>query len=204
MKKAIAALAVLVGLGMLFKGQHRETPPPRDEEDAPSPPEKREERVLLLGDSLAVGLTPTLGRAFRHFRSEAEVGARVRDWASGKYASRLDRALSEFRPTTVLISLGTNDEARRRTEPDFDVARATQPVLSELLSKLHGARIIWIGLPSFSKWPADEGLRELFAEVSSRYYDTAAHDDAFSRAGDKVHFTTTGYRQWGEAFLAWL
>src|SRR3990172_5754810 len=71
---------------------------------------RRGMRVLLIGDSLAVGTAPYFAALAKEagveFKSLAKVGTRIDQWAS---SAELKALLEKFQPELVLVSLGTND-----------------------------------------------------------------------------------------------
>jgi lysophospholipase L1-like esterase len=182
-----------------------------------------QERVLVIGDSLAEGLAPPLEQALRArgvaaFRSIAVGGTMINHWAwSGSHwqARSLDAALAEFQPTLVLISLGTNDEASRGVVdhkgdpakppygPGYSVARARKDSIPKLASKLAGLRSVWIGPPVTGRWIPDRAFRDLIAaNWPGRYFNTESI--ALSKQPDDLHMTGSGYRTWSDAIIAWL
>jgi len=182
-----------------------------------------QERVLVIGDSLAVGLATPLEQALRArgvgaFRSIAVGGTMINQWAwSGSHlqARQLDAALAEFQPTLVLISLGTNDEASRGAVdykgdpaqppygPGFSVANQRKDSIPKLASKLAGVRSVWLGPPVTSRWEPDRAFRDLIAaNWPGRYFNTESI--ALAKASDKLHMTGSGYRTWSDAIIAWL
>lgn len=157
--------------------------------------------TLLVGDSLAVGLTPPLaGQARergRFFVADALGGTTIKSWANGV---KLGNALQSAAPSAVVVVLGTNDAA-----VPFDGAAKLKDLRTILaLIRDRGAAPRWVlhpGLP-FN----DHGLRELVVkELQAQgvpFYDSAALD--FERSGDKIHATPKGYETWAAALAAWL
>jgi lysophospholipase L1-like esterase len=158
-----------------------------------------ESRVLLFGDSLAVGL-------HQHMRSLAEesgvaaytgkgiVGSRIDQWDDDPW---LDATLDEFQPTLILVSLGTNDEA---TSPGAVERQA--PHLAVLLDKLRatGAEIVWIGPPDLP-FPR-QGVSDMVRENVPYYFESEAID--IPRAPDHLHPNAAGYAGWAGAIWQWL
>lgn len=221
-KKKLAAILALAAGGVLFlsavpkRGRASASPLP----DSPqtSVPHKTayrfswpRERVLLIGDSLSVGVAPILESALRErgvadFLSIGRVGTNIKQWAMDDGdGARLNEALSTFRPTLVLISLGTNDEATRKLPgyENFDVARQRAPHIEQLREKLSGTQSVWLGPPAADKWPADRPFRDLIRSVwGDMYFDTEAV--APRKGTDRVHFSSAGNRTWRDAIIAWL
>lgn len=189
-----------------------------------------QERVLVIGDSLAVGLNSPLEQALRSsgvaaYRNIAVGGTNILQWSDNNYQQGrdLETALASFSPTLVLISLGTNDEASRgykdwrgrdwnaadlaarRVGPNADIAAQRRSAIARIARKLSGVKSVWLGPPASPAniWPMDRGFRDLLAATwSGRYFNTEAI--APSKAGDGIHFTGNGYRTWSNAIIAWL
>ena len=187
------------------------------------------ERVLVLGDSLGVGAEPPLKRAMQALGVAAFSGISVggknsRQWSDNTFAEgrSLEAALRDFRPTLVLISLGTNDETKRRYKgpakwwtpenlaknrvgPRFSVAKEIQPSIERLARKLSGVKSVWLGPPASppSQWPMERAFRDLLASTwSGRYFNTEAV--TLPKEPDGIHFTGAGYRGWADAIMAYL
>lgn len=151
-------------------------------------------RVLLIGDSLAVGLKSPLsvlasadGLAFR---GAGIGGTHIGSWTGG----HLSNALA-FNPTLVLVSLGTND-AYMMVD---DVWARQEPKLRMLLEKIRaqGAEIVWIGPPSlpdpYGRKSVDQNFLVQLRAHAPNYMDSTGLD--LPRA-DRLHPTGAGYQQW--------
>jgi hypothetical protein len=118
------------------------------------------ERVMVIGDSLGSGVEPLLQSALRTRNVGAFLGISVKgtntlQWCSTRYSAGrlLEESLASFKPTLVLISLGTNDEGVRNTTdwrgdpwppdspygPDYDVGKQRKPHIEKLGQK----RVAW-------------------------------------------------------------
>lgn len=165
-------------------------------------------RLLLIGDSLSVGLRRRLegsagatGVTFQHLGKE---GTRTDQWAGdGEWGQALQRTLQTFRPTVVMVSLGTNDEAPRKGQPALEILPRQRVALTRLLGRLRtdGARVLWIGPPgnAFMDPAYRRGIRALVGEAS--YFPSEGM--AIPRAGDGLHPTGAAYVAWGDAIWAW-
>jgi lysophospholipase L1-like esterase len=188
------------------------------------------ERVLVIGDSLGVGVQPLLktamqARGVADFSGISVGGTNILQWSDNNYKEGRDMetALANFRPTLVLISLGTNDEASRgykdwrgrdwnsadlaanRVGPNADIAAQRSRAIARLARKLSGAKSVWLGPPASPAriWPMDRGFRDLLASTwDGRYFNTEAVAPA--KAGDGIHFTGSGNRVWADAIMAYL
>jgi lysophospholipase L1-like esterase len=155
---------------------------------SPVPSIAASDRVLVVGDSLAVGMRPgflELGAGERIPTAvDARGGTVTRQWLSRGW---LAAALEAHRPTLVLVSLGTNDTSGQITADEL--AR----VAGELAAacRARGARVVWL-LPPPMPWKTDaiaQGLRQ--AGVTALEAPTG-----LQRAPDRVHMTPDGYRAW--------
>lgn len=159
-------------------------------------------RVLLIGDSLGVGLAHPLGvRAGEEgipFRSLVVGSTRITDWsglARADLARDLDAAMLEFQPTLVLISLGTNDEYY------FSVEGLPQEEddLAELLARLSDVDVVWIGPPTLPR--TTNGTRAMIRATGVAYFPSETFDIPRT---DGIHATTRGYSDWADEVWAWL
>jgi lysophospholipase L1-like esterase len=161
-----------------------------------------ETRLLVIGDSLAVGLAPYLrdmaGRERIAFASLAKVGTRIDQWAD---SASLRELLAKFRPTVVLVSLGTNDEYLTGADA-VERQRAAMRRLVALLMTVTPQHIIWIGPPTLPK--ATNGIVPMLkAEIPSRDY-FPSDQLAIPRGPDGIHPTARGYAGWAGAIWQWL
>lgn len=161
-----------------------------------------ESRVLVIGDSLAVGLSPYLADMAKQerigFSSLAIVGTRIDQWSDN---AALKERLTSFRPTIVLVSLGTNDEYLSGS----DAVTRQQAALRRLVALLMTAspeHIIWIGPPTLPK-PTNGIVAMLQDAVPSRDY---FHSESLTipRGPDGIHPTARGYAGWAGAIWQWL
>jgi lysophospholipase L1-like esterase len=156
-------------------------------------------RVLLVGDSMAVGLDPHMRElagesAVEAYAGRGITGSRIDQWARSDW---LESELESFRPTIVLVSLGTNDEALGR-----GAAERQAPFVDELLEKLRasGAEVVWIGPPTL---PFEEhGVSELIESRVPFYFRSAELD--IPRSPDGLHPNAAGYAGWSGAVWRWL
>lgn len=160
-------------------------------------------RVLIIGDSLARGMTPH----FKNMAEEAEIpllsiavnGTRVDQWAD---SPELAAALIEFDPSHVFVSLGTND-AYSNKDP-VEVAEEVQ-ALVELIEETE-AHVIWIGVPTLppisNGSPLHEDILDAIQATAPNYYDST--ELTIPRAPDLIHPTVSGYAGWAGAIWNWL
>lgn len=181
-----------------------------------APRVRRGDRVLIVGDSLAVGLTPPLTALAKdggvQLQSLAKEGTRIDQWSQ---SAALKEALDKFQPTLVLISLGTNDEYMQGK----DVGARQRPELQRLIELIdHFPRkvdyglgpeqgIVWIGPPTLPKAQTNGVVPMILAEASAlrarfRYFPSQRL--TIPRGADQIHPTARGYAAWAGALWQWL
>jgi lysophospholipase L1-like esterase len=175
---------------------------------------KRGMRVLLIGDSLAVGMAPHFQALAKeagvNFQSLAIVGTRIDQWAS---SAQLQKTLDQFQPELVMISLGTNDEYLTG-----DAVTRQRPALETLINKIsqytrnadYGLGpewIVWIGPPTLPK-PTNGIVAMIQAAAGTplapRFYYYHSEQLELPRGPDKLHPTARGYAGWAGAVWHWL
>ena len=161
-----------------------------------------ESRLLLVGDSLAVGMAPyfrELASASRiSFTSLAVVGTRIDQWSDNP---TLRDTLASFRPTIVLVSLGTNDEYLTGADA-VTRQRAALDRLLKLVGTAAPKDIIWIGPPTLPK--RSNGIVAMLQDAipSSDYFPSQAL--TLPRGPDGIHPTARGYAGWAGTIWQWL
>jgi lysophospholipase L1-like esterase len=185
-----AGLAVVAGVGVvrLMSG----------------PRIRRGLKVLLIGDSLAVGTAPhyavlakEAGVELKHL---AVVGTRIDQWAGSQ---ELPKILQSFAPDLVLVSLGTNDAFMQG-----DVIGKQRAQLEKLLGVLAGREIVWIGPPALPTAPSP-GIVTMIQDaagsaLSPRFHYFHSERLQIPRGPDALHPTARGYAGWAGAVWHWL
>jgi lysophospholipase L1-like esterase len=180
----------------------------------------RGERILIFGDSLShVGLDASpsivditssvtsspggilardlLMNGAQAVRVNAKVGRSAKSfWGTEGGASLIARDQVEFRPTTVIVWLGTNDIDRGLT-PDALASTAAAMAQIRDAYRSTGAEVFALGPPSYpstrynSAAPAMlETIRSVFG--ADHTLDIRALTTDAERASDGVHFTAAG------------
>ncbi|MBA3747513.1 MAG: hypothetical protein H0W96_08500 [Solirubrobacterales bacterium] len=146
-------------------------------------------QVLIVGDSLAVGMTPFLREMItdRQVTFDARNG---RTTPQGLEALRLD--LQQFAPQTIVISLGTNDGSDPRVFADrVDRTLRTVPT---------NTCIVWPTIVRPPRKGAYKQLNRVLRDAARRDHRLTVIDwDRMVAKGqvpmrDGVHPTTEGYR----------
>ena len=164
---------------------------------------EKDSRLLLIGDSLSQGMLPH----FRVFAEEAGVpyigsgipGTRIDQWAASNW---LEKTLAEFKPTHVLVSLGTND-AYSNLSPQ-SVQQSAKTLIEKI--QLAGAHVIWIGAPAlpetYGKNILHEDTLQVVQGVAPYYF--ASQEYSIPRGPDNLHPSVQGYAGWAGAIWNWL
>lgn len=165
-------------------------------------------RVYLLGDSLAVGLSAPLKSLAKDdrmaFSSTATSGSRIDQWARD---GRVDATLGRFRPTVVLVSLGTNDAYMMGGE---QIAASQQAKAEQLLAKLRsgGAEVVWIGPPTLPASSAGHARNEAMLSMVRGLVPPGAYFPSdkliIPRGPDNLHPSARGYAAWAGCLWRWL
>ena len=168
---------------------------------------RRGERLLLFGDSLAVGLAPPLGQLCKDngvlFDAVGQVGSTVGMWAGSTSLSSSLRQKLSLKPKVVLCSLGTNDEALTIAS-----ARAELGGIDTLktLVEASGAKLGWVGPPKFLPGISfkPNGFTAMIRQAipGADYFPSETLD--IPRGGDNLHPTVRGYAGWAGQIWQWM
>lgn len=190
-----AGLALAAGVGLATAVRPSAGPAPS--KSKPSGPRglTRSDRLLLVGDSLAVGLSHPLGQLAHDaqvaFLADGRISTRISQWAQNTW---LPTALT-FAPTLVLISLGTNDMLL--ADPTLEA-----PALAAILERVRGAgaNALWVVPPTMPF--ADRGVRAMIAASGVTRFPSDAL--TIPRGPDRIHPTAAGYAGWAGAIWQFL
>lgn len=189
--------ALIIGAGIAYwlwrkmRSETRSRPPPRGQ------------NILLIGDSLAVGLgKPLLELARRDGATLSPLGVggtRIPTWARG---TKLTDAMLDRR-SLVLVSLGTNDAAGNDQSIE-DLPKDIAALLDRLEAR--GARVIWIAPPDMPTLPRVGRVRLLIFDAVQDHpnaeYMPATYDPP--RTSDHIHPTPAGYNAWAVHIWMWI
>jgi hypothetical protein len=150
--------------------------------------------VLLVGDSMAEGLRPSLQQrveaAGGRFFGEPWQSSTIIGWQG---SGRLREMIERYRPDVVFISLGSNELEARKPE-----ARA--PLIKQMVAELGQRPAYWIGPPS---WKEDRGLLRVIEENFQPGHFYNASNLQVPRQRDGKHPTSEGFAQWTQLIWAW-
>lgn len=158
----------------------------------------RGENVLLVGDSLAVGMSKEFkvlaGKSGYVPYSHAVIGSTTSQWITW-----IKKDLERIEPKLVVVSLGTNDAAA------FESVRRNPEMFKEFAKIVEetDAFLVWIGPPAISRRKIDkiEDVRDLVKSAANIYYPS---EDLSLRLGDGIHADATGYKQWITDVWEWM
>jgi lysophospholipase L1-like esterase len=162
----------------------------------------KDTRLLLIGDSLAKGLSPQFKALATEegipYLGAGVVGSRVDQWVHSRWLTEDAAAID---PTLVLVSLGTNDCYSQLTP---EAVAASQEELFTLLPP--DADVVWIGVPALpSTYNGHHPNVDILAalEEQAKYY-FPSHELDIPRGPDGLHPNATGYAGWAGAIWDWL
>lgn len=187
-----AGLALVAGVGLVLMSSPAEAGPTSPVRLPASP------RVLIIGDSLAVGLGPVLKKLASGksvgLAYDGKVGTTSQQWATNSWLAT-DLGRDKF--DVVLVSLGTNDMPTGASAAQIQqhMLRVVQAIQAA------GAQPVWVSPPTMPTLREQE-VRAAIAALGIPVFPSEAL--SISRGGDKIHPTATGYAGWAGALFSWL
>jgi len=172
---------VVAGVGIVWASRRR-------------PRIKPGQRLLVVGDSMAEGLSPYLKALAADdqvgFASLFKRGTRIGYWRTRpEFLAALDPS-----PSLVLFVLGTNDQVGAHTESPREAAELAAAAESR------GARVAWIGAPTLTQ---GNDLADSLERVFGReYFDSRMLN--IPRAPDGLHPSVEGAAGWARSIWEWL
>jgi len=196
------------------------TVPDTPQSAMPAGPAKR---ILIVGDSFAVGLGLTMEQSFRP-RGQVMLASRGKV-SSGLNSPRFydwEKSLAEFldaeKPHALVVMLGGNDAKNGGGTPEWSQDFQTKASRFLTIAARHGVSVSWVGLPpmrerAFSQraWVANEAMRsacgaakscrfidswDLFSDASGKFLaqKNIGGKVVSLRGKDGVHFSVAGCR----------
>lgn len=154
-------------------------------------------KILLVGDSLAVGLTiPMRELAIQsacEFQALAEQGTRIDQWLTGVRNRSLEETIRRFNPDIIFVSLGTNDSAS--SLPTAKLQNNIKSLIAWLST--FNCQIYWL-LPL--SLPFEERTSNLIRQTGTAVFESASLP--IPQGPDKIHPTGKGYAGWAEHIWA--
>ncbi len=159
------------------------------------------ERIAIIGDSLAVGLSPKLSKIAKEqnipFFSGGAGGSSIHQWSIGTSIKswnlkEIVNSLNAFKPTIVLISLGTND-ANGIDSFGSQVEKTIKTDIETLLKKVN-ASVIWIAPPNIKVFNSMPKIRQYIYDAGVPVFESDKFD--IKLGSDGIHPTSEGYLTW--------
>ena len=176
------------------------------------------QRVVLIGDSLGVGLARPLAKLAAAsgvtLDPQACGGTMVFQWVRedtaypghdttvAKKCTFGLRYIRQAQPDVVLISLGTNDAYSQESV----IAKEHEQV-AQLVTAIRemGAQPVWIDPPKLAKAPNVPAMLQLiYSGPASEIPHFESDEMDVSMSGDAIHPTGNGYDSWAAGIWAWL
>jgi lysophospholipase L1-like esterase len=170
------------------------------------PTSKNKLRVVVVGDSLAMGLSTAVGRVFEpslvQFVDQARLSTGLARSDYFNWTKGMRQITDRFRPDVVIVLIGVNDDQSIILPSDQIIPEGGdewgdfygQQVDAFLEAATEaGGRVVWVGLPPLADGSHDS-LARSFNEIyeagiedypSAYYFDTY---ERFSRGGDFAPF----------------
>ena len=146
--------------------------------------------LVLVGDSLAVGMGHEFSRIARSLHYTVNVHAKVGS-TTHQWIKWIDRDLMLYKPDVVFVSLGTNDAAAPN-------ALTLWPDMYEVFAakvRDSGATLVWIGPPEVTSSRVKKltEVRHAIRSVASLYFGSEA---LRINQWDGIHTDAAGYETW--------
>jgi lysophospholipase L1-like esterase len=155
------------------------------------------QHILFIGDSMADGLRHFLqiyAQNNNHkFTVIAKTSTSIVYWVGRDSTGRLRNTIEQYKPTYVMICLGSNDLFTRYLD-QFD------KYLDNILHQLGNKKFIWICPPN---WKDDFGLTDLIEKKVGEDRFFPSKRMKIPRAGDHIHPTYQGYKLWADSIANW-
>jgi hypothetical protein len=154
-------------------------------------------RVLQVGDSFAAALGIELGKLLKQsgLRTslETKTPSYIGEWAFGK---DLPKAISNYNPDLVLITLGAN-------EVEVPVPEQRVGAVQRLVKSLGDRPCVWI-LPPL--WKQDTGVMQVIRDNAKpcQVLDSSTLVPSLPRGRDHIHPSSEGRVIWANAVFDWL
>ena len=152
-------------------------------------------RILLVGDSLAVGMSKPFLASAQAQGHVAQVNAKVSTTMSHWLGQGgLAGIVAAFQPDVVLVCLGTNDSKTNYT--DAQLTEHVQRILAT--AGATGAKVGWILPP---RLPFPDRVGPIVRATGGPAFESATLDGL--QQADGIHPSGAGFAKWNEAVWAW-
>ena len=152
--------------------------------------EPQEETILIVGDSLAFGLSKPMGEIAKRndvrFYSDGRGGTTLKQWVEFGWVKK---DCQKYEPNTILVSLGINDYASPSSREKISERS------KHLVNLVGDAEVIWL-IPA-AKRKSSEYIYEAVKDSGAMIFDARQLDIEHPK-GD-IHPTGKGYKAWAKA-----
>ncbi len=159
-------------------------------------------RLLVIGDEFATGLALPINALGKEAKITVDAltrsGATVEQFL-GPLAAPLGEKIRAFKPTLILVSLGTNDD-RMASLQIAQKSTAIDQLLGLLASS--GCEVLWIGPPK-TPW-ASRGVTSLLREKIAKASYFRSDALAIPRGPDGLMPTARGFAGWAGSIWRWV
>ena len=182
------------------------SPLPTPGEPIREPQQNAKLRTVVIGDSLASGLSvgleamfnPDLVRVWNQGR--ISTGLARQDYFNWQAAMR--QIVASYRPDLVVVMLGQNDNQAQRAADGSAIpigstewVRAYREQAAKFLraATREGARVVWVGIPIVrdeERWPVYQRLNDIYEEVAASRPEQATYLDSWSLFEDDGDYTS--------------
>ena len=181
-----------------------------------TPPKIQADSILVVGDSLSVGIGATLAKAVRDYGGvsvtpKGKVGSGLNSPRFFNWESKLRQFIHRHNPDLIVVLIGGNDAYNGPGTPQWaeDFKHKVESFLH--IAAENNVRVFWVGLPVMRK-PSYARKVEVANSVMESvcsdskvcsFIDTYQRDAVYTRlrAGDGIHFTFNGYMQLSKYIL---
>jgi lysophospholipase L1-like esterase len=155
--------------------------------------------VMLIGDSLAVGMEPKFVSLARR-GGYVPVTHAVNGTSIFQWMKWIKSDLEKNKPELVVVSLGTNDAII------YDRVKQHSHLYGEFTRIIEesGAVLVWLGPPDITlkRIPHIEDERALIRKSTTHYFPSEAIERPMG--GDGIHSSPAGYNRWMGAAWDWM
>jgi hypothetical protein len=192
---ALTALTLILSVSSVFADALHI---PEAEEVYPIVPNWQKARILHIGDShLSFGFKREMARHFREagakFLQKRWKGSRTKSWITSGRAKHL---IDVFRPTVVVVTLGTNEMKDDKPERNGSWVRA-------LIDRIGNRICYWLGPPPLLE--DKNGYNDFMAGhvAPCRYFDSRSLSLPLRDDG-RFHLTRQQGETWAELVWRWM
>jgi hypothetical protein len=153
------------------------------------------QKILIIGDSMTEGIMRAMNDycAFNNHKLYSVIwsSSSIQGWSK---SSRLKSYVSNFKPTYIIVVLGSNEllvpNSTRREES-----------VRSILKQAEGVDLVWVGPPN---WREDAGINKQLTEILGQDRFFLSKDLKFDRQRDGCHPTMKSGKMWTDEIAKWI